>query len=723
MIKFPKIANNIVIRYLLALALILGALILVVGISGITMTQKLSNQVEKINDTSFGPALAFDEIINSLDSIEMKLFKLQNSAISSIERADVYKSIRRQIGIIHNIKNEQLVKAESENYYENLKLWNKSWALFQNDMTNYIDVKNINSASNLKVANLEADLVSLRTDIGAVRESIKYDVTVIIENSQKLAHWSLIFLSAMLLIGVVVGFFASSIIGRHIKDLFTAVEESKKSIEVLFNNLEEGFFIFDKNGDIQKGVSGAAKKIFGQDLVGSKFVDVLQLDKEKKKQALAWQELSFSGIYDFDDFKSVAPRSIEINERYIELDFRPIYSDIQLLDRVICISVDKTNEKILRERALEETALVKLIIGIVNDRLAFSNDVIEIRNLIFIIKEELTHSSLNLGPLLRAVHTLKGCAATRHIISVAKLAHNFETKVATYITENGLSETEKLIAELKNDTGNIEKVFETFMMTNEKVFEALLGKESYKTKTVEMNVVNELCRLLLENTQKDSQLMTYFVEHFMKDNIVLSFAHYAELVRELATRQKKKIDVIILNSEFTINPVPYKALLASLSHVFTNAVDHGIESPSERLKNSKAAVGSVTVSFKKNTNPTGETLLIQIEDDGRGISWEKVRDSAIKKKKITADQAKVLSPEECLQLIFLNSFSTTEVVTDISGRGMGTDAVSNEAGKLGGRAWVKSQPGKGTSFFIEVPNFDNLLLSQTIEKLKLKSTG
>lgn len=713
MIPKRNVKNTSVIKYSLALSLILGALILAVGISGIIITQKLSKQVEKISDTAFGPALAFDEIINALNGIEIQLLKTQNNFVINEEKAELYQNIKNQLGRIYIIKNEQLAKSENQNYNEYLVKWNRNWTLFQSQMTEYVELQKSKSKY------LDSSIVSLRDEMSNIRDFIKSDVVVIMENSTALTKWSLLFLSITLSIGVVVALLSSSIIVRHIKNLFNEIDESKKSIEVLFDNLDEGFFIFDKTGFIHKGVSGAARRIFGKDLVGSNFVDILPLDAAKKKQALAWQELAFSGTYDFDDFKSVAPRSVEINARYIELDFRPIYSEDQRLDRVICISIDKTNERKLRETAEEEAALVKLVIEIIKDRLSFSNDIIEIRNLFVIINEELNNTNLNMAPLLRAMHTIKGCSATHHIRSIVKLAHAFESKVASYITANGLSNIEKLVVELQADVKNIESVFESFLKSNEKIFEALMGKENYKTKTIDVSIINELCRLLLQQTEKDSPLLNYFVEHFMRDNIVLSFAHYAEMVKELADRQKKKIEVKILNSEFTINPLPYKALLASLTHIFTNAVDHGIETASERQRNGKMPEGTVTVSFKKNTNPGGETLLIQISDDGRGINWEKVRDKAVSMAKITQKQAKLLSPEESLQLIFMNNFSTNDIVTDISGRGMGTDAVLHEAKKLGGRAWVKSQVGRGTSFFIEVPNFDNLLLSQTLEKFEL----
>ena len=711
--------NNSVIRYLLALSLILGALIVAVGISGIAITQKLSNQVEKVSETAFGPALAFDEIINSLNTIEIQLLKLQNQTISAEEKFEYFQNIIAQLGRIETIKNEQVLIAENQEYNEYLLQWNRKWAQFRIKLVGFTE------GNKVRQGVLDTDFIWLRDEMNKIRDYTKFDVIAIMKNSSDLTKWSLWFLSITLSIGVLVALTSSSIIVRQISKLFNEVDQSKKSIEVLFNNLDEGFFMFDKTGTIHTGVSSAAHKIFGKNLVNDKFVDVLSLEPAKKKQALAWQELAFSGTYDFDDFKSVAPRSIEMNGRFIELDFRPVYTEDQILDRVICIAIDKTNERKLRLLAEEETSLVKLVLGIIKDRSGFSNDVLEIRNLFIVIIGELTKSEFDMSTLLRAMHTVKGCAATRHIVTVAKLAHTFETKISSYITESGFSEIHKLAAALLSDVRHIESVFESFMKTNEKIFEALLGKESFKTKTVDIGTVNELCRLLLEQNKSDSPAMTYFVEHFMKDNIVLAFNHYSEMVRELAASQKKQVNVKILNSEFTINPLPYTALLTALTHIFTNAVDHGIESVSERVKNGKPVEGTVTVSFKKNINPTtsAETLLIQISDDGRGINWEKVRDRAINQKRIPADKARALSQEQCLQLIFMNSFSTAESVSELSGRGVGTDAVMHEAQKLGGRAWVKSQLGRGTSFYIEVPNLDSVLLSETIANLKHSKAG
>lgn len=694
----------------MTLSLILGSLILIVGTSGILITQKLAQQIEKMSDSAFGPALAFDEIIHTLNRIEIELLKSQMNSLPKAERNRLLDNIDAHIQRIQMLKNIQLEKNRGGEFGEDLTQWDRNWSTFERKIFEFITLEK-NARSSINVGNLDSHIISLREDMSRIRDLIKHEVVAIIENSTVLTKWSFLFLLLTLTIGAAVALLATTLIVRHIKKLFLEAEESKKRMELLFNNLDEGFLIFDRTGLIHKGVSDAAAQIFGKEIVGKKFIDILPLDASKKKQAEAWLELAFSGTYDFDDFKSVAPRSIQQGGRYIEFDFRPIYASDQSLDRIICISVDKTNEKKLREIAEEETALVKLVTSMIKDHQGFASDIKEIRNLLQIIYNELSGTTVEMSSVLRGIHTVKGCAATRYILSVAKLAHSFETKVAGHFTSSSFSNPELLMAELKRDVKNIENVFEAFMKTNEKVFEALMGKENSKTKTIDINKINELCLLLVEQSHKDSPALNYFNEHFMRDNIVLSFAHYADTVTEIAKRQKKKVEVQVLNSEFSINPEPYQALFATFSHVFTNAIDHGIETETERRKAGKNPTGLIAVSFKKNTTPAGETLLIQITDDGRGMNWEEIRNRAVAKAIVDSAQAHDMSSEECLQLIFESNFSTRDLVTDTSGRGVGTNALFHEAKKLGGRAWVKSQLGKGTSFFIEVPNYDKLVLS------------
>jgi two-component system chemotaxis sensor kinase CheA len=134
-------------------------------------------------------------------------------------------------------------------------------------------------------------------------------------------------------------------------------------------------------------------------------------------------------------------------------------------------------------------------------------------------------------------------------------------------------------------------------------------------------------------------------------------------------------------------------------------VDHGIELPHVREEQGKAAAGSITVSFDVQRKPDLDTLLIRIDDDGSGVNPEKIREKLAKKDIDTTHE----SDSEVIQHIFDSQFSTRDQVTETSGRGVGMDAIKHAAEELGGRVWVESVYGKGTSLFVEVPYIHDLL--------------
>jgi len=136
-----------------------------------------------------------------------------------------------------------------------------------------------------------------------------------------------------------------------------------------------------------------------------------------------------------------------------------------------------------------------------------------------------------------------------------------------------------------------------------------------------------------------------------------------------------------------------------LIHLIRNAVDHGIESPRERVELQKPAKGTLHLSAAHEDN----RVTITVRDDGAGISASKMKASAVKKGLITSLEAERMSDAEAVKLIFKPGFSTAEMVTDISGRGVGMDIVRNHIEKLNGTIDVHAELGKGTTFRIKLP--------------------
>ena len=134
-------------------------------------------------------------------------------------------------------------------------------------------------------------------------------------------------------------------------------------------------------------------------------------------------------------------------------------------------------------------------------------------------------------------------------------------------------------------------------------------------------------------------------------------------------------------------------------HIIRNAVDHGIETPEERRAAGKPEAGQLVI----NAYQAGNQVIISISDDGKGIDREKVVRVALNKGYITEERLAEMSEEEIISLIFLPGFSTSEKVTDVSGRGVGMDVVRERITALGGTVRVTSKRGEGTTFTIQLP--------------------
>ena len=177
------------------------------------------------------------------------------------------------------------------------------------------------------------------------------------------------------------------------------------------------------------------------------------------------------------------------------------------------------------------------------------------------------------------------------------------------------------------------------------------------------------------------------------------FNKFPRLVRDLSRDAKKQIDIIIKGEETELDKTLIEEINDPLVHLVRNSVDHGIENPDARKAAGKNPTGILTLSAEHE----GNNILITIEDDGKGIDPEIIKSKAVSKGLISAEKAKELSKQEILNLIFLPGFSTAEVVTNISGRGVGMDVVKTNVTKLRGIINVESTPGVGTKIIIKLP--------------------
>ncbi|QWG32900.1 chemotaxis protein CheA [Bacillus mycoides] len=189
------------------------------------------------------------------------------------------------------------------------------------------------------------------------------------------------------------------------------------------------------------------------------------------------------------------------------------------------------------------------------------------------------------------------------------------------------------------------------------------------------------------------------------------FNRFPRMVRMLAKDLGKKIDLQITGEDTEVDKIVIDEIGDPLVHLIRNAIDHGIETVEKRRDAGKNETGTI----KLEAFHSGNHVVIQITDDGNGIYKEKVLEKAIKNGVITETEANKLTDREVYDLIFQPGFSTAEVVSDLSGRGVGLDVVKHTIHSLGGHLIIDSEEGKGSTFRIELPLTLSIIQSMLVQ--------
>jgi len=217
------------------------------------------------------------------------------------------------------------------------------------------------------------------------------------------------------------------------------------------------------------------------------------------------------------------------------------------------------------------------------------------------------------------------------------------------------------------------------------------------------NIHSSLTRSMLETDNlfhQQQKLQSDLYENLLNTRMV-TFSIQAQrmqrIVRQTCKELRKKTTLILEGTDGAIDRSLLEKLMGPMEHIIRNAIAHGIESPEKRKLAHKSKTGKVTISFSKDKSEH----LIEIQDDGAGIDVEKVRKKAIAQGLV--DESEEISDDDLKNIIFESGFSTSNEISQISGRGVGMDVVLNEIQQLGGTVSVNSQAGTGSSFSIRVP--------------------
>jgi two-component system chemotaxis sensor kinase CheA len=206
-----------------------------------------------------------------------------------------------------------------------------------------------------------------------------------------------------------------------------------------------------------------------------------------------------------------------------------------------------------------------------------------------------------------------------------------------------------------------------------------------------------------DDVSRSSTVVADLQEHGMRLRMLpvsTIFDRFPRAMRDLAKQYNKEVEFVIDGADTELDKKVLEEIHDPLIHILRNAVDHGIEPPDAREKAGKPRAGTIRMVARQE----GDHIIVEISDDGAGIDPQRVRDAAIRKGYVAESEARTMSDREATYLIFESGFSTSPIITEISGRGVGMDVVRQFIiGKLKGSMDLESELGRGTTFRLRIP--------------------
>lgn len=218
------------------------------------------------------------------------------------------------------------------------------------------------------------------------------------------------------------------------------------------------------------------------------------------------------------------------------------------------------------------------------------------------------------------------------------------------------------------------------------------------TKSIEKNSPDEIHQVMTEV----DRLVTELQYQSMKIRLVpleQIFSRFTRLVRDVSTSLGKQVNLFMMGSGIELDRTVLDAITDPLLHILRNCVDHGLETSQERTSVGKTPSGNIRITASR----IGDQISIKIMDDGRGINLRRVKEKAIEKGIISAEEASKLTKEETIELLGTPGLSTSAEVTDISGRGVGMDVVIRQVESVSGSVKIFTEKGKGTTIVLTIP--------------------
>ncbi|MGZ3788558.1 MAG: ATP-binding protein [Bacteriovorax sp.] len=482
------------------------------------------------------------------------------------------------------------------------------------------------------------------------------------------------------------------------KDLF----KTNKIIEQMLNSLDQGFVIFDKELRCLSLYTRATIEMLSQEVEGKLIQDILPFEKEEKKQSFVdWSELVFLDMHEFEILQPLAPKRLfdEKTGKTLDLDFKTVRDADNVLLFLTLILTDRTQEIINQNNANKLQEYAQMVGKVISDKKTTYEYIHQIQRLLSELKGALVNEDVHeegIVTIKRLLHTIKGAGNTYFFGDLGRRINDVELKL------NGMEDLKDMFQLVKSEEPNFVSLFEGYL----RQVDELAGEES-KGAALSDKDEHFLMDLIkkggAQSFSKD-QILDELYEKFILSPVHDYITPYQVTVRDLAKHLGKPIPHFeVKGDDVRIYHESHADFFAELVHIFRNIMDHGLEFEGERIARKKSIEGSIITRTELISDDNGlKSLKLAISDDGNGIDPQRIKCKLLQREKYKNDVDK-FSDEELINFIFDHGFSTAEKKSDISGQGVGLDALKAAVEKLDGTIKVESKLHEGTTFTIVFP--------------------
>lgn len=453
------------------------------------------------------------------------------------------------------------------------------------------------------------------------------------------------------------------------------VQIRTKEVHEILDNVAAGFLIALRDGVILGNCSRSCVEIFREpDLRGKTLPEVMRLDARARDNWNACYDQIFEDLLPVELSLDQLPKEFSLDTRVYRIEGSPLRGVDGRVAKVFFTVTDTTDLR----NAERDNALRRALLEIVSQKDGFQAFLYETRQAFAEARVSGRQRTLR-----HVLHTVKGNLGCYGLHEIAGLVHAIEDKPAVGV----------------EDLDTVESTLQKFLGVHRSILGFGYPTDGRPIRQIELE---SLVPFLTGLAREESPLarraaVASFVERLTWVPARALLAPLHGVVQRGAERLEKEVELVIEGGDLLLDVDLLGTVIANLGHLVRNGLDHGIEAPDRR--GDKPQRGQIVVRCREEA----EDWVIDVEDDGAGVDTEALVRAAVRKGALGEAEAAALSEDQRLMLLFADGVSTREVVTTLSGRGVGTSAVLASVEERGGEVDVRSRLGEGTRFRLRIP--------------------